>query len=149
MRSDRKEPKKIARFTQSMLQTKAVELMSEYVAEELRLGRRPAVVELRSRWWACWRKEYGLSMRHPNRKYKCPLPVLEERLERGWLNVFRVRAACVLLTQQDPEMENFDQSPFHHNETGSAGARTLAVAGSQCHLWSATAQRGSGGRPIS
>ncbi len=129
MRSDGKEPKKIARFTQSMLQTKATQLMSEYVTEHLRLGTRPAAVKLRSRWWASWRKDFGLSMRHPNRKYKCPLPVLEERLERGWLNVFRVRAACVLLTQQDPEMENFDQSPFHHNETGSAGAKTLAVAG--------------------
>ena len=117
MRSDGKEPKMIARFSQSMLQTKALELMSEYVTEQLRLGTRPAAVELRSRWWTFWRKEHGLSMRYPNRKYKCPLPVLQGRLERGWLNVFRVRAACVLLTQQDPEMENFDQSPFHHNET--------------------------------
>ncbi len=134
LRSTQREPAKIARFTQSMLQTKALELMSEYVTQQLRIGQRPAAVELRSRWWASWRKEYGLSMRYPNRKYKCPLPVLEERLERGWLNVFRVRAACVLLNEQDPEMENFDQSPFHHNETGSAGVRTLAVAGVEVPL---------------
>ena len=144
MRSRSGEPKKIARFTQSMLQTKALELTSVYVTEQLRLGRRPAAVELRSCWWASWRKEYGLSMRYANRKFKCPLDVLEERLERGWLNVFRVRAACLLLTGDDPEMENFDQSPFHHNETGSANARTLAVAGVtvplvECHT--ATRQR--------
>ena len=31
---------------------------------------------------------------------------------------------------KDPEMENWDQSPFHHNEIGSQNARTLALRGS-------------------
>jgi len=30
----------------------------------------------------------------------------------------------------DPEMENFDQSPYHDNEQGSQGGKTLAVKGS-------------------
>ena len=122
-------PKKIARFSQAMLTMKAKELISEYCSASLKQGAvaRPPV--LCTRWWGRWRRQFGLSMRHPNRKYKVPLAVLEERLCRGWLNVFRVRAAAHFLLGQDLEMENFDQSPFHHNETGSASSKTLAVAG--------------------
>eukprot|EP00959_Pyramimonas_sp_CCMP1952_P342826 7182243-Pyramimonas_sp.AAC.1 len=50
--------------------------MSECVTEKLRAGiERPSAPALNSRWWKEWRKEYGLSMRYPNRKYKCPLHV--------------------------------------------------------------------------
>ena len=80
-----------------MLQTRALDLRRVYVTEQLRLGRRPATVHMGSHWWAGWRKEYGLSLRYPNRKYNVPLAILKERLERGWLNVFRVRTACLLL----------------------------------------------------
>ena len=38
-----------------------------------------------------------MSFRKPNRKYKVPKAVLEQRLEKGWLNVFRVRAAVAAL----------------------------------------------------
>ena len=54
---------------------------------------------------------------------------MDERCEIGWLNAFRVRAACEVIHGYDPEMENFDQSPYHTNETGSKGLPTLAVAG--------------------
>ena len=119
----------MAWLTRSMLVNKATELLSEGVTQQLRAGVRPHAVDLELRWWADWRKECGLSMRYPSRKFKCPLPALKERLKRGWQNVFRVRAACVLLTGEDPEIENFDQSPFHHNDPGSARGKTLAVAG--------------------
>ena len=34
-----------------------------------------------------------------------------------------------LKASSDPHLENWDQSPFHHNETGSENKPTLAVAG--------------------
>ena len=73
-------------------------------------------------------------MKMPTRKYKVPLDVLEERCEIGWLNVFRVRAACEALHGYDMEIENFDQSPYHNNETGSKNVGTLAVAGLEVPL---------------
>ena len=73
--------------------------------------------------------KYGLSMRKPNRKYKVPKAVMAERLEIGWLNVARIRALCLAEFGYDPEIENWDQSPFHHNESGSQNMPTLAVAG--------------------
>ena len=46
------------------------------------------------------------------------------------LNVARVRAATAAIFGYDPHILNWDQSPFHHNETGAAEATTLAVKGS-------------------
>ena len=49
-------------------------------------------------------------------------------------NCFRVRAAIAALKGYDPRLENWDQSPFHHNETGSNNTKTLAVAGVEVPL---------------
>ena len=52
-----------------------------------------------------------------------------ERMEIGWFNVARVRALCSAVLGYDPEVENWDQSPSHHNESGSQNMTTLAIAG--------------------
>ena len=70
-----------------------------------------------------------MSMKKPNRKYKVSKAIMADRLEIGWLNVARVRALCLKVHGYDPEIENWDQSPFHHNESGSQNMTTLAVAG--------------------
>ena len=73
-------------------------------------------------------------MRKPNRKYKVPKHVMAQRLEIGWCNVARVRALCLAVHNYDPELENWDQSPFHNNESGSQNVNTLAVAGAAVPL---------------
>ena len=40
-----------------------------------------------------------------------------------------MRYFILLVFGYDPLLLNFDQSPFHHNETGSQNKRTLAVVG--------------------
>lgn len=86
--------------------------------------------QLRPRWFKEWRKEYGLSLRKPNRKYKVPKKLLASRFETMILNVARVRAAAEELLGYDPHILNWDQSPFHHNESGTTCTKTLAVKGS-------------------
>ena len=68
-------------------------------------------------------------MRAANRKYKVPRKVLKERLEICWVNIFRIRLFVFLTFGYDPLIINFDQSPFHHNETGSQNKATLGVRG--------------------
>ena len=85
---------------------------------------------LTPRWFKEWRKEYGLSLRKPNRKYKVPKKLLASRFETMILNVARVRAAAEELLGYDPHILNWDQSPFHHNESGTTCTKTLAVKGS-------------------
>ena len=68
-------------------------------------------------------------MRKPNSKYKVPTTIMAECLEIGWLNVARVRALCLAVQGGDPEIETWDQSPFHRKESGSQNMAALAVAG--------------------
>ena len=87
-------------------------------------------------WKACELRRHGQQKcmaRFPqcvDRKYKAPKKSMAERLQIGWTNVARVRAACLAIHGYDPELENLDQSPFHNNDTGSQNVCTLAVAGS-------------------
>ena len=117
-----------------MIVTKAKELVTSYCSEALVRGLRPAVPQLRPDWFARWRKEDGLSLRKPNRKYKVPKRLLASRFETMILNVARVRAAAQELLGYDPHILNWDQSPFHHNESGTACTKTLAVKGSTVPL---------------
>lgn len=141
--------KKLARFTQYVVKAKAKELLCWYLKAQVEAGVNVEQVDLRSMWLSEWRYEYGLSLRKPNRRYKVPRRVQAERLDIGWQNVFRVRAAVAALKGYDPHIENWDQSPFHHNETGSENKPTLAVAGVEVPWWSSTTPRVRGGRPTS
>ena len=89
------QPKCLARFTRGLLRQKIKQLMFDYCSQCLVRGKRPPTFQPTARWFSGWQREYGLSMRKPNRKYKVPKAVMAERLEIGWLNVARVRALCV------------------------------------------------------
>ena len=58
-----------------------------------------------------------------------PTAIMAERLEIGWLNVARVRALCLAVFGYDPEVENWDHSFCHHNESGSQNMTTVAIVG--------------------
>ena len=74
-------------------------------------------------------RQYRVSLRRPNRKYKVPRHVLEERLAIFWINLARVRRFIELAKGYDPHMTSVDQTPDHKNEAGSQGATTLSVKG--------------------
>ncbi len=69
-------------------------------------------------------------MRAANRKYSVPRHVIKERLEILWVVLFRIRLRLFLSFGYDALILNFDQSPYHHNETGSQNRLTLVVRGS-------------------
>ena len=121
--------KVLGRFPRRLLLAKLHELMEAYCYECIINGVKPQVFNPDSRWWMRFEADTGLSLRCPNRKYKCPKFILEERLELWWITLFRIRALCVAIFGYDPEMENWDQSPFHNNESGSQNLRTLAFKG--------------------
>jgi hypothetical protein len=122
--------KSLARFTRQLVRQKAQQLLNDYCKICLLNQVRVSAPQLSSNWFSSWETEYGLSMRQPNRKYKVPKWVMGERLEIAWKNIARIRALCHMCHGYDPQMENWDQSPFHNNETGSADVKTLAVSGS-------------------
>ena len=122
--------KNLARFPRSTLVLKVHQLLQEHAHACLLNGHR--VVSFRPDYWwfKRWEEEFGLSMRQANRKYEVPRAVRKQRMELFWVTLFRVRYFMLLVLGYDPVIYNFDQSPYHHNETGSQNKATLGVRGS-------------------
>ena len=121
----------IGRFPRSLLREKLKQLTEDYCRECLILGEKPDPAIGSAQWFDNWQLDYGLSMLVANRRYKVPKWVLEERLELWHLTLARLRALCEEIHGYDPEMENFDQSPYHNNETGAQNPKTLGVQGAK------------------
>ena len=120
----------IGRFPISLIRVRLNQLTEDYMRECLLNGTKVNVPRSAGdwRWTLRWMREYGLSLRKANRRYKCPKWLVAQRLEIWWLSLAKVRALCIECFGYDPEMENFDQSPFHNNETGAQNKKILAVA---------------------
>ena len=121
--------KAIGRFPRSLLRVKVKQFQAEYAEECLTRGVRFKLFHCTPRWFRGWEAEYGLAIKRPNRKYKCSKELLGQRLRAFWITVFRIRALCLAVAGYDPEMENFDQTPYHANESGSQDACTLGIVG--------------------
>ena len=60
--------------------------------------------------------------------------VFEERVTVFYENMYRVTAAILEHFGYQPEVDGFDQKPFHVNESGSKNRKTLEWTGAkQCH----------------
>ena len=121
---------KLCRFPRSLLRAKAKQLMLDYMRACLTNGKPAVAVDFSGHWFRLWEKEYGLAMRQANRKYSVPRSIVKERMEIVWVIIFRLRYFILLAFGYDPVLYNFDQSPYHHNESGSQDKATLAVKGS-------------------
>ena len=121
--------KHLARFPRSLLRLK-VQQLQEFLAYSCLVSGNPVQSIKSDSWWfKRWEDEYGLSMRKANRKYQVPRAVLKERLEIFLVSLFSVRLLIFLQYGYDPLIMNWDQSPFHHNETGSQDKPTLGTRG--------------------
>ena len=110
------------RIPAKVLEVKAKQVTQDYVTACLLNGSKPEPPTINAKWLKRWQMEYGVSLRKPNRKYKVPKKVLEDRLQIFWKNIARLRAAAIKLLGYDLDFINMDQSPFHMNEAGSVGS---------------------------
>ena len=122
--------KNLARFPVSILKVKVAQLLREHCYASLLNGQAVQAFTPDSHWFARWCEDYGLSLRQANRKYSVPRHLLKQRLELFWVSLFRIRKLAALALGYDPMLLNWDQSPYHHNESGSQNKATLAVRGS-------------------
>ena len=108
------------RFPVKLLKAKWLDLLTHYAGECIKAGGPADIPQtITANMISSWEDEYNLSLRKPNRRYKVPRRILAERLEIWWTNLLRIRHLILCEFGYDPEMQNFDQSPFHRNEAGS------------------------------
>lgn len=119
----------LARFPRSVLALKCRQLLADHAYACLLNGMPVETFKVDSWWCRRWEQEHGLSMRVANRKYEVPRKIQKERLDIHWCNLFRIRKFIILTFGYDPLIVNWDQSPFHHNETGAQDKPTLSVKG--------------------
>ena len=107
------------RFPPKLMELKAKQFAQDYVTACLINGIQPNAPTITGKWLKNWQMEYHVSFRKPNRKYKVPKKVLEDRLQVFWRNIARVRQLATLVLGYDLDVINMDQSPFHMNEAGT------------------------------
>ena len=69
------------RFPPKLIEAKAKQLVQDYVSACLINGVQPNPPTINGKWLKRWQMEYHLSFRKPNRKFKVPKKVLEDRLQ--------------------------------------------------------------------
>ena len=117
--------KHLARFPRSAIILKVQQLLEDHAYATLINGKRVETFIPNFWWCKRWEEEYGLSFRRANRKFSVPRKVQKERLEILWVILFTIRFFIFRVFGYDPILVNFDQSPFHNNETGSQDKPTL------------------------
>ena len=85
------------------------------------------ILKFSNKWIKSWEKEYGLSVRKPNKRYSIKKEDLFIRLRDYLQNVWAVRRYFIEKYGVDPPIINGDQMPLHKNE--SSQEKTLAFKG--------------------
>ena len=120
------------RLPMQVLMSKAMSLRLQCMVAAIKLGHKASVPKLVGTSWLWkWRKDYNVSLRKPNKRWKVPRRVLLSRVRIMWLNLIRVRVLAYLSLGYEPEVDNADQKPFHLNESGSKDLRTLELKGAR------------------
>ena len=119
--------KHLARFPRSLVLLKVQSLLQDHAYASLMSGTQVKSFIPDGWWLNRWQEEYGLSFKKANRKYEVPKWMQKERLEVFWVTLFTLRLVIHKLFGYDPIIVNFDQSPFHNNETGNQDKPTLNV----------------------
>ena len=115
------------------LSERAKVLRARYIAAHLETDNatpaRINVPKITSHWLTAWRKEYHVSLRSPNKRWKVPRWIWKERVRIYWCNLLRLRRWVYRHHGYDPHIDSWDQKPIHRAEGGSKMRKTLAWKG--------------------
>ena len=81
---------------------KAKALASDMLREMQRLGKFVELPVINRDWLCRWLRDDGISLRLPNRRFKCRREVLLGRLRSMWLTNIRTRALAICAFRSDP-----------------------------------------------
>lgn len=117
------------RIPPKLVLVKAQALASELIKEMERTGVWIDLPKLDKHWLRRWKQHYGVSLRKPNRRYKCSKAVLLARLRAMWVTTVRIRALAKYTLKRDLICEGYDQKGLHMNEGGSKNTGSLDIKG--------------------
>ena len=121
------------RIPQKLVLGKARILAKEYVEVCIAAGDVPACPKITRAWLAGWKRQYRVSFRKPNRRYKLSRRGCKLRLEIFWMNNIRVRHFAKKMLGIDPgaHCDGADQKGWHVAQAGSKEKGTLDFKGAE------------------
>ena len=118
-----------ARIPPRLLLNQARAFAAMLLQEMRKTGEFCEVPKIDKHWFRRFKRRYNISMRKPNRRYKCKRGVLLRRLRAMWVTNVRIRALAMCCHGHDLPVVGFDQKGLHFNELGSKNTGTLHFAG--------------------
>lgn len=121
-----------ARLPRKMFKTQCRVFYEQWLAqqpEEIPVEKR---IVFSNRWIKNWMKEYGVSLRHPNKRFQIKQADREERVFDYLKNIWTVRKFFLDNFGVDPPVINGDQMPLHRNESSSQ--KTLNFTGMDTYV---------------
>ena len=116
-----------ARIPPKLVLLKAKRIATELLSEMRKTGRFIRLPVLNRKWLQTWKREYGVSLRKPTKRFKVRRDVLRGRLRSMWLSNVRIRALAKACFGFDPPMIGFDQKGIYMNEAGAEQCRDAGV----------------------
>ena len=118
-----------ARIPAKVVLLKAKQVANEIVKHMQTSGYFIDLPILDKNWLYRWKKDFRVSLRKPNTKYKCSRCVLRARLRAMWLTNVRIRALAWFALGIDMTIYGWDQKGIFMNEAGSKNMPVLAFEG--------------------
>ena len=106
-----------ARLPAKLVLNKAKMIATEMLAEMRRINEFVRLPILDKNWLHRWKKEYGISLRKPTKRYKVNRTVLRDRLRAMWLTNIRIRALALVCLKKDLPICGFDQNGGLHERS--------------------------------
>ena len=118
-----------ARIPAKVVLLKAKQIATEMVKHMRTAGYFIDLPVLDKHWLYRWKRDFRVSLRKPNTKYKCSRSVLRARLRAMWLTNVRSRALAWFALGINMTIYGWDQKGIFMNEAGSKNMPVLAFDG--------------------
>lgn len=121
------------RLSRPVFKTVLKEIQENYIKQEVREGRdAPSEVKFSNRWLKTWCKQFGISLKKPNKRYALSYDERKIRIIDMVKNVWTARLYFLKKFGREPVIWGGDQMPLHRNEQTSV--KTMSWTNADCFV---------------
>ena len=121
-----------ARLPRKMFKMQCHIFYEQWLAQQPEEVPKEKRINFSNRWIKNWMSEYGVSLRHPNKRFQIKRADREERVFEYLKNIWTVRKYFIDNFGVDPSVINGDQMPLHRNSSSSQ--KTLNFTGMNTYV---------------
>ena len=121
------------RLSRAVFRTVLDEVQENFIKQEVAEGKEaPEKIKFSNRWLKTWSKQFGISLKKPNKRYALSFDERKTRIIEMIKNVWRARLFFLKKFGKEPVIWGGDQMPLHRNE--QTGQKTMSWANADCFV---------------